>query len=195
MQKEREKHSNSIEKLLQAQRKLKIICEPFETGTWIVGGLFAFFFVAVAGYGMAGDFAGWIHNLVDVMPTVGLCLAPAATISVCRIGGNRVINALISHRYAKQYENNVYDQKKVDYVATRFKEGVNNIVHLSKTQDKAKMKAVAEDIKRVERETKLSAKEEKAVEEQVGKFIKGITKGLSVAERKQLAKVFLDLGR
>ncbi len=173
-----------INKLHKAKWRIDDIFVPFEYGTWLLGAVFAMFIAGAAGYGVPLAEYPW----VDVLRAAGIALAPGAVLTTCHKGAKAIIDRRIAKQYRLPF---MRDDIKIKYVTTHFKDGVDKILALSQTQNKAKIKSVVRDIERIEKKAKLTPTEEAVLEENAKKILKE----LSRADQMKLSRFFSGTSR
>ena len=185
---------DGLHKFYKTRDKAWGIFFPFESAAWLIGGAVDLFLIGAAGY-EAQTFSEFFGIVRDSLPFLGQLLVPAVAITASRIGTNAIMKSSILNKQKRWYADNVCDKKKIDYVATRYKDGMDKIISLSKSKDMTQILAIAQQMKKLEKEANLNAKEEAAVEEKLAQHTQNIMQQLPESERKKIAKLFLSLER
>lgn len=154
----------------------------------------------LAAYGTAGKFGEMVSNLSNVLPYMGIAVAPAVGFRLVRLAIRAAVSKIISRKYEKgrlylEYKDIENQKPNAKSLYKAYVKGIDNIIEMSKINDKSAIDAEVENIKKAEKEFKVSKAEEEYVEETLLAHFQRKAKNLSMAQKEQLAKVFNDLDR
>lgn len=154
----------------------------------------------VAIYGTAGKFGEMVTNLSNALPYMGIAVAPAIGFRLIRAATRAAVSKIISRKYEKgrlylEYRDIENQKPNAKSLSKAYIKGIDKIIEMANSNDKAGINAEVENLKKAEKEFKVSKAEEEYIEEALLAHVQRKARSLSVAQKEQLAKVFNDLGR